>query len=103
MYLYARSFALPPLLLLPPASSLSLPVRACIGWRSSHHNAEKKISLKIYLTVQPKLGPVLPIMGFLLAPRVSSNEQDRGYTLTSLLGIIVFLSRLFRYNVLAKA
>lgn len=44
MYLRARSFSLRPLLLLPPASSLSHPARPCIGWRSSHHNAEKKIS-----------------------------------------------------------
>lgn len=70
-YVLARAFVRPPAALFLSFPSL---VRACIGWRSSHHNAEKKISLKICLTVQPKLGPVLLIMGFLLAPRVSSNK-----------------------------
>lgn len=98
-YTYIRtctrvSFALPPLLLLPPSSSLSLPsfVRASVGSRAITMR-RKKISLKICLTVQLKLGPVLPIMGFLLAPRVSSN--DRGCTLTSPSDIVILFSRLF--------
>lgn len=71
----ARSFFLP-LLLLPLPLFSFLFVRRFAG-RPSHTMRRKKISLKICLTVQPKLGPVLPIMGFLLAPRVSSNARIR--------------------------
>lgn len=63
----ARSF-FSLLLLLPLPLFSFLFVRRFAG-RPSHTMRRKKISLKICLTVQPKLGPVLPIMGFLLAPR----------------------------------
>lgn len=71
----ARSFF--SLLLLLPLPLFSFLFVSRSAGRPSHTMRRKKISLKICLTVQPKLGPVLPIMGFLLAPRVSSNARIR--------------------------